>query len=107
MTQPPPRIREHGDLEEAGRRSSCRRPRPVEPDGAFWSILTQPRLARQTEHGRMYARSESGQPEVPSITTVLSPRGGRTTVFMQKAPAGGTGRGLLVDLPCAILGSRR
>ena len=34
--------------------------------------MTQPRLARQTEHGRMYARSESGQPEVPSITTVLS-----------------------------------
>lgn len=27
--------------------------------------MTQPRLARQTEHGRMYARSESGQPEVP------------------------------------------
>lgn len=34
--------------------------------------MTQPRLAQQTEHGRMYARSESGQPEVPSITTVLS-----------------------------------
>lgn len=33
--------------------------------------MTQPRLAHQTEHGRMYARSESGKPEVPSITTVL------------------------------------
>lgn len=34
--------------------------------------MTQPRLAQQTPHGRMYARSESAQPEVPSITTILS-----------------------------------
>lgn len=32
--------------------------------------MTQPRLAHQTPHGRMYARS-SGLPEVPSITTVI------------------------------------
>ncbi|RUQ33272.1 cytochrome, partial [Micrococcus sp. HSID17245] len=33
--------------------------------------MTQPRLAHQTPHGRMYARSLSGLPEVPSITTVI------------------------------------
>jgi hypothetical protein len=33
--------------------------------------MTQPRLATQTEHGRMYARSVGGEPEVPSITTVI------------------------------------
>ena len=33
--------------------------------------MTQPRLATQTEHGRMYARADGGEPEVPSITTVI------------------------------------
>ncbi|GGK40102.1 cytochrome [Micrococcus flavus] len=33
--------------------------------------MTQPRLAHQTPQGRMYARSVSGLPEVPSITTVI------------------------------------
>lgn len=33
--------------------------------------MTQPRLATQTEYGRMYARSVDGTPEVPSITTVI------------------------------------
>ncbi|MDX2340940.1 PD-(D/E)XK nuclease family protein [Micrococcus sp. M4NT] len=33
--------------------------------------MTQPRLAHQTPSGRMYARSLSGLPEVPSITTVI------------------------------------
>ena len=36
-----------------------------------WLTMTQPRLAHQTPHGRMYARSLSGLPEVPSITTVI------------------------------------
>ena len=31
--------------------------------------MTQPRLATQTEQGRMYARAVGGEPEVPSITT--------------------------------------
>ncbi|WP_189348576.1 cytochrome [Zhihengliuella salsuginis] len=34
--------------------------------------MTAPRLAQQTEHGRMYARSVGGALEVPSITTVIS-----------------------------------
>ncbi|MCD1144061.1 cytochrome [Kocuria sp. LUK] len=34
--------------------------------------MTQPRLAEQTEYGRMYARSTSEQATVPSITTVIS-----------------------------------
>ncbi|MFE7630018.1 cytochrome [Kocuria sp. NPDC057446] len=34
--------------------------------------MTQPRLAEQTEYGRMYARSVADQATVPSITTVLS-----------------------------------
>ncbi|OBA46988.1 hypothetical protein [Kocuria sp. ICS0012] len=33
--------------------------------------MTQPRLAQQTATGRMYARSEGGDLEVPSITTVI------------------------------------
>ncbi|MGW3944846.1 cytochrome [Micrococcus endophyticus] len=33
--------------------------------------MTQPRLAHQTPLGRMYARSLTGLPEVPSITTVI------------------------------------
>lgn len=33
--------------------------------------MTQPVLAHQTPQGRMYARSTSGLPEVPSITTVI------------------------------------
>lgn len=36
-----------------------------------WVTMTQPRLAHQTEYGRMYARSLDGVPEVPSITTVI------------------------------------
>lgn len=34
--------------------------------------MTQPQLAHQTDYGRMYARSLSGVPEVPSITTVIA-----------------------------------
>ncbi len=34
--------------------------------------MTQPQLAHQTDAGRMYARSLSGSPEVPSITTVIA-----------------------------------
>ncbi|MFC7402491.1 cytochrome [Citricoccus sp. GCM10030269] len=34
--------------------------------------MTQPHLAHQTEYGRMYARSLTGVPEVPSITTVIA-----------------------------------
>lgn len=37
--------------------------------------MTQPRLAEQTEYGRMYARSTAEQATVPSITTVLSGAG--------------------------------
>ena len=33
--------------------------------------MTQPQLAHQTNAGRMYSRSLSGLPEVPSITTVI------------------------------------
>lgn len=33
--------------------------------------MTQPRLATQTPHGRMYSRRVGGQLEVPSITTVI------------------------------------
>ncbi|HIW46849.1 MAG TPA: PD-(D/E)XK nuclease family protein [Candidatus Yaniella excrementigallinarum] len=33
--------------------------------------MTQPQLAHQTPAGRMYARSVTGLPEVPSITTVI------------------------------------
>ena len=33
--------------------------------------MTQPQLATQTPHGRMYARSVGGHLEVPSITTVI------------------------------------
>ncbi|MBE1513943.1 PD-(D/E)XK nuclease family protein [Nesterenkonia halotolerans] len=34
--------------------------------------MTQPSLAHATDYGRMYSRSTSGSPEVPSITTVIS-----------------------------------
>lgn len=34
--------------------------------------MTDPRLAHTFEWGRMYARTRGGEPEVPSITTVLS-----------------------------------
>src|SRR5690625_608621 len=34
--------------------------------------MTQPELAHQTEAGRMYSRSTTGLPEVPSITTVIA-----------------------------------
>ncbi|WBL18375.1 cytochrome [Citricoccus sp. NR2] len=34
--------------------------------------MTQPLLAHQTEFGRMYSRTLSGVPEVPSITTVIA-----------------------------------
>lgn len=34
-------------------------------------IMTQPQLAHQTDAGRMYSRSLTGLPEVPSITTVI------------------------------------
>ncbi|WP_083955873.1 cytochrome [Tersicoccus phoenicis] len=34
--------------------------------------MTQPRLAHQTEHGRMYSRSTNTPPTVPSITTVIA-----------------------------------
>ncbi len=34
--------------------------------------MTAPLLAHATPHGRMYARSTSDQPSVPSITTVIS-----------------------------------
>lgn len=33
--------------------------------------MTQPQLAHQTDAGRMYSRSLTGLPEVPSITTVI------------------------------------
>src|SRR5690625_3338691 len=33
--------------------------------------MTAPRLAHATEFGRMYSRSPSTPPEVPSITTVI------------------------------------
>ena len=33
--------------------------------------MTAPRLAHATPHGRMYARTRGGTPEVPSITTLL------------------------------------
>ncbi|GAA4692735.1 hypothetical protein GCM10025781_07500 [Kocuria gwangalliensis] len=33
--------------------------------------MTQPRLAQQTPYGRMYARAEGQDPQVPSITTVI------------------------------------
>ena len=33
--------------------------------------MTQPRLARQTATGRMYAREEGGDLQVPSITTII------------------------------------
>ncbi|NWN89368.1 MAG: cytochrome [Micrococcaceae bacterium] len=33
--------------------------------------MTQPQLAHQTNAGRMYSRSTTGLPEVPSITTVI------------------------------------
>lgn len=34
--------------------------------------MTQPQLAHQTDAGRMYSRSLTGLPEVPSITTVIA-----------------------------------
>ena len=33
--------------------------------------MTQPRLAQSTPTGRMYARREGGDLEVPSITTII------------------------------------
>ena len=36
-----------------------------------WSAMTQPALAHATDYGRMYSRSSSSAPEVPSITTVI------------------------------------
>lgn len=33
--------------------------------------MTSPQLATATEHGRMYARTRGGTPQVPSITTVM------------------------------------
>lgn len=43
-------------------------------DGQGCSVgeaMTQPRLAKQTDHGRMYARSIGAAATVPSITTVI------------------------------------
>src|SRR5690606_28147362 len=44
---------------------------PGRGEGEATSSVTQPRLAEQTEYGRMYARSVADQATVPSITTVL------------------------------------
>lgn len=42
--------------------------------GLWWTIetMTRPLLAHQTPSGRMYARSVDSEPQVPSITTVIS-----------------------------------
>src|SRR5699024_11152327 len=45
---------------------------PGRGEGEATSSVTQPRLAEQTEYGRMYARAVADQATVPSITTVLS-----------------------------------
>lgn len=48
---------------------SVRHHQAIHTDG---ESMTQPRLAEQTAHGRMYARAEGEVATVPSITTVLS-----------------------------------